>query len=268
MTIADYLTTQFAGIAGVAKGGQLIDRPRVPMTFTSTMRQADLLSLSGLGVSDSEQAQESSHSFFGGTVPMTTISMLVNPNSVRFTQPKRFVKRDTREGSVFFHFTNSVGQNNDILTLAMSGNTGIIDLRGSVGTFDPRTGRDLNNGPDTGAMRKWQVWHNLYLLTREPEVFAGNIENVKTITYTSKIFPLSIEFNGFFSKVLEFEENAQKPNSLDYTLEFTVTSTFPSLDDVLKQITELLNSPPNVGEAGAQTTADDQTLVVPGSETT
>jgi hypothetical protein len=54
--------------------------------------------------------------------------------------------------------------------------------------------------------------------------------------------------NGFFSRVLEFEENAQKPNSRNYSFEFTVTSTFPDLDTVLQAITAVLGAPPTTAE--------------------
>jgi len=123
--------------------------------FTSTLRQ----SKGRVGAVD-----------FSVSDSMPFITMAVNPKSVQFSQPKRHVKVDTRDGSVFFHFTNRKGQNNDILTMSFSGYTGNIDLRGSL--TDP-----LDKERDTGALNKLKVWHNLYQLTREPMVLTNNAVN-------------------------------------------------------------------------------------------
>ena len=179
---------------------------------------------------------------------MDRIVMAVNPNSVTFKQPKRFNKKDTKEGSVFFHFTNSRGQNNDILTMEFAGNTGNIDLRGSAGNQrrDPETGQidtgqALDDGVDTGAIRKMLVWHNLYLLSREPMLLVDNLQNEFTITYSSQLFPTDINFIGFFNQVLDFTEDAKKPHSRNYRFGFTVQRTDPSLDDILPRLTLVLN---------------------------
>jgi len=37
---------------------------------------------------------------------MPVVSMAINPQTIAWTQNKRISKRDTMEGSVFFHFTN------------------------------------------------------------------------------------------------------------------------------------------------------------------
>jgi len=178
--------------------------------------------------------------FFGGSF-MPVIAMAVNPSSVTFNQPKRWTKKDTRQCSVYFHFTNTRGQNNDVLTMGFKGNTGNIDLRGTVG--NPDLSIDQNTqGFDTGALQKYLCFHNLYALTREPMLLDDGTQNVFTIGYQSGVFPEMI-FDGFFSKVLEFEENGEKPNSRDYYFEFIVRNTYPLLDQVLGQISALAGSP-------------------------
>ena len=180
---------------------------------------------------------------------LRTISMPINPNMVRFRQPKRWTKKDTREGSVFFHFTNSRGQNNDVLTIELTGNTGNLDRRGSLSTageeaeaFAP-TGTGVASEDDTGAIQKLLAIQNLYLLTREPMVLSDGYENTFTIDYISTMFPVAIRFKGFFNQVLEFEEDARKPNSRNYRFEFTVQDTSPPLDEVIGGIfTALQNS--------------------------
>lgn len=173
--------------------------------------------------------------FPGVASAMPVISMAINPKSVTFDQDKRWTKKDTRNGSVYFHFTNSKGQNNDILTISFSGNTGNLDLRGDLA--QPETER-------TGALLKLKVWHNLYLLTREPILLSDNTVNVFSIEYTSQLLPVPITFRGFFNKVLDFSESADKPNSRDYSFDFTVTSTEPDLDTYLGEVTTALDAVP------------------------
>lgn len=169
------------------------EQPREPIIFTSTMRSRDDLRLPGL---------------------LSSIEMAINPSSIEWDQPKRWTKRDVRDGSVFFHFTNSSGQNNDVLTLNFSGSTG-----------------NIGGGP--GSTTKWLVWHNLYLLTREPVVLPDGTPNITKITYQSNLWTVPIEFSGFFNTVLKFSESADKPNSRDYSFGFTVLETSPDLDYVL-----------------------------------
>lgn len=221
------IAASIAGLlsAGFPEGADPSGQPRAALVFTSALR---------LGGSDRSFVDASN--FFKSAAFMERIIMAVNPNSIRFRQPKRFVKKDTREGSVFFHFTNSKGQNNDILTMSFNGSTGNIDLRDAF-TDAPRTEQS------TAALQKMLVWHNLYALTREPMVLSDGTENFFVISYASPLFPLTVDFFGFFNQVLEFEENARKPNSRDYSFEFTVTQTDPPLDEVLSIIENFLRTP-------------------------
>lgn len=201
---------------------------RVPMSFTSNKRQRIR---GGRAVSGVKTADEGLLAANKSGLLMTNIDMLVNPSSVEWTQPKRMSKVDVRDGSRFFHFLNSAGQNNDFLTLKFSGSTGNIDIRGAS---------------DTGANQKWLVWHNLYQLTRE-EVFLGvGAENWFRISYSSNLFAASTagllsepiqQFYGFFDSVLEFTESADKPNSRDYSFSFVVTSAEPDLDEAIDTFT-------------------------------
>lgn len=242
MSYAAILQGAFSG--GTAGGNTLNTAPRAAVLFTSRLRSSQ---------SSIIQAQRLSHyKSVPGSWLQSTIVMAVNPNSVKFVQSKRITKKDTREGSVYFHFTNSKGQNNDILGLQFAGNTGNIDLRGSLGGLNTNgratqtgaNGEATAVGPDTGALYKLQVWQNLYLLTREPVLLADNMENTWTLSYSSALFPVSVDFTGFFAKVLEFDETGAKPNSRNYSFEFTVTSTDPDLDELLSTMDSLVSSPP------------------------
>lgn len=226
---------------------------RVPFTFTSTRR---LLNAGVLGAANSrelakmnkEEALKTQLSAIGqdtqaidiaGTVGLSAatstlansaiISMMVNPNTVRWSQPKRFTKRDTQNGSTFFHFSDDTGRNNDILTLNFSGNTGNINTQ---------------HGPlassAVGADLKLKVWHELYSLTREPILIDNRLHNDFIITYRTVLFPMPITFYGFFSSVLEFTESAANPNSRDYSFSFTVTHTSPGLDTLTDKLSRAL----------------------------
>lgn len=265
-----------AGALGLGVPGEQMSSgpPRVPMVFTSTLRQriAQQLGLlsEGLSVAQTQSLQGlqgldiSNFPSFISPAFQPSITMLVNPNSLKFSQPKRYTKIDTRDGSTFFHWTNRKGQNNDILTINASGNTGILDLRGSLGigaqnsnspgdALASGVGQDNgvpdNSGPDTGALAKLLAWQNLYLLTKEPMLLPDNTENVFIINFASKTFPVPFDMFGFFTKALDFEENAKKPNSLDYSWEFVVSATEPDMDDILAVIGDLLITPP-VAPAG------------------
>jgi len=159
------------------------------------------------------------------------ITMAVNPNSIKWSQPKRFVKRDTQDGSVFFHFTNSKGQNNDILTLSFSGNTGNINTQNGI---------DVSTA--VGADLKLRIWHDLYNLTREPIILGGTLKNDFFITYKSVIMPIPITFIGFFNQVLEFTDDAANPFAKNYTFSFTVSNTSPDLDTLVDQLSDALGA--------------------------
>lgn len=155
---------------------------------------------------------------------MPSIVMEVNPNSIEFDQPKRYVRQDTMIGSVFHHFTNSKGQNNDILTIRFQGNTGNLRRNG-------RTEEDR-----VRAYERLHIWHNLWQLTREPMLLSDGTANSFTISYVSPLFPVPVEFAGFFTHVLKFSENGKKPFSRDYSMEFIVQSTSPDLNTISASI--------------------------------
>jgi hypothetical protein len=172
------------------------------------------------------------------------IKMAVNPNSISWRQPKRIVKRDTRNGSIYFHFSNEKGQNNDILTMDFRGNTGNIDPRGSAnvnqGVFST-----VSDTPDTNtnAIAKQIIWHNLWSLTREPMLLPDNTINVFQIFYSSPIIPIQIQLRGFFTNVLDWTDSADKPFSKDYSFGFTVQETIPPLDDLVPLIQQSAFAP-------------------------
>lgn len=220
-----------AGIAGNA------DEPRQAMTFTSKMRRA-LLSDTADRI-DAVRSQQTSvndqnannqifdlNSQLDRAMPI--ITMEVNPSSVEFDQPKRYSRQDTMNGTVFHHFTNSKGQNNDILTLRFRGNTGNISRRG----------RNLEDRDR--AIQRLEVWHNLYQLTREPMLLSDGTTNTFTISYWSALFPVQLDFEGFFTRVLTFTEDARKPNSREYSMEFIVQKTSPDLNTAINNILDFV----------------------------
>lgn len=207
--------------------------------FTSRLRQKLKVARSGgadavVGAAESRTISDIV-SYYNLYYSMPEIRMVINPKSVQFSQPKRWTKKDTRDGSVFFHFTNRKGQNNDILTMSFQGNTGNIDLRNDL---------TLPREQGTPGLSKLKTWHNLYQLTREPMLLPDNSLNAFTITYNSQLLPVPIKFTGFFNQVLEFTESADKPNSRDYSFEFTVTSTTPDLDDYIAEIAIIADAAP------------------------
>jgi len=229
------------------------DANRIPMVFTST-RRLRLIDPKFQGISSlltgnmNEQEATVAEVFFGGqenlSGEMSVIEMMVNPNSITWKQPKRIVKRDTQEGSVFFHFSNSKGQNNDILTMDFRGNTGNINIRSDSNADGGAL--STSRGINTGATKKMLIWHNLWQLTREPMLLDDGTINDFMIFYTSPIIPGGIALVGFFGAVLDWTDSADKPNSKDYSFSFTVKETVPPLDNLLQDINTVVIDPSNV----------------------
>jgi len=214
-------------------GGNAFSAPRVPMIFTSLqrLRKGGLSTterLTGTGTNDLVDDISNIASDINDV--QIAIEMAVNPNSISFRQPKRIVKRDTQEGSVFFHFSNSKGENNDILTVDFRGNTGNIDIRGDITTSNSTFSTQA--GINTGALKKLAIWQNLWALTREPMLLDDGTANEFMIIYSSIGIPIQISLIGHYANVLEFTENAEKPFSRDYSMSFVVQEVVPPLSDL------------------------------------
>lgn len=210
------------------------DPKRVPMNFTSTLRlrrfDPEFQSISRT-FATGEQLESLQIRLAAGEA---VIQMAVNPNSISWRQAKRITKRDTQEGSVYYHFTNSKGENNDILVLDFRGNTGLIDKRGDI---DSNTGTfSTSLGSSTGAVKKMTIWHDLWNLTREPILLEDGIINEFLISYSSPIIPVEIELVGFFNEVMQWEDSAEKPFTKDYSFSFTVQDVVPPLDEIIDLI--------------------------------
>lgn len=287
--IAESQLNSLLGFTGSGVGASAI--PRSAMVFTSTLRQAIKTANPSVARAGRISAVPSPASgatqvpptvfqgegtrtppdpgkfFMNTSAIQRNIVMAVNPKSVRFRQPKRMSKRDVMNGSYFMHFTNSKGQNNDVLTIDFRGNTGSIDV---TGAFADPANPSATVAAGNGALAKIAAWHNLYLLTREPNTLDNGQENIITISYSSPLIPVVIDFHGFFNANLDFEETGEKPNSRDYSMSFTVTSTTPDLDCLLLEIqsvfANLFVSPANASNAvgtfgAAASVPQDATLV-------
>lgn len=213
---------------------------RVPFKFSSTLRDIAYQQQAGLSTLTIDGGQNISvtNALVTGIsralVPgsRASVETLINPRSVSFIQGKRIQRRDVRDGSVFFHFTDKDGRDNDILELELSGTTGNVDLRGDAFPL-PAT-------DSIEARRKLDVFYQLWTLTREPRIIAPNLVNRMSINMRTTLFPglSGISFFGFFSEVLRFEQSADKPHSVDWSMRFTVQFTSPSIDDIQNLLVE------------------------------
>ena len=161
------------------------------------------------------------------------LMMKINPSQIQFQQNKRIQKQDTIGGTTYFHFSNKNGQNNDILTLQISGTTGNIDPRAIQKEVGPILGVDLTTDR-TGAKDKLMAWASFYQLTLEPilDIETGK-PNLVTMTYASALFPKQISMLGFFMNVLQFSETAQEPFQRQWSVQFVVQRTDPPLDEIV-----------------------------------
>ena len=204
------------------------------------------------------------------------VSMLMNPQSITFRQNKRVTRKDTQGGSIFYHWANRQGRDNDILEIDFAGSTGNINIRtgtiqnGVYGMFkDDIAGKGpleyLNNlasgsvmsneddpvsvklrGNDytvSGAAKLAAFW-NLYSITREPVVDPKTKKPVYYyINYSSPAFGNTfVTFVGHFNRVLEFTDDAQNPFSKNYSFGFTALGSIPSMDSIYTTVTQNLRT--------------------------
>lgn len=212
---------------------------RIPMYFTNTYRE-------------------------NRSIPGVSLSM--NPSSVSFRRPKRTTERKTQGGSTFFHWTDSSGRNNDIMTMDFRGQTGNINLRraarlkynalGSEGVnwVNDKINQfeDLASKQDSliapapvgadkdmsGATKLVKFW-DLYKLTTEPMLDpTTGLPILSTLYYASPLFGnMYVKFYGHFNSALEFEDTADSPFNKMWSFGFTVTSSQPSMNHIYEAIT-------------------------------
>jgi len=171
-----------------------------------------------------------------GVRVQATISLMVNPHSIQWSQPKRFSKEDVKRGSIFYHFTDKNGRNDDIAVLTFQGRTGNINYKADD---------DTGAGQPTGNTQKLLLWHELYALTHEPPYIPGFGRNDMCITYSSNLFPTQdnrITLWGFFNSVLQFTEDANDPFNRNYSFAFTVTNTNPPLYSIVQSVNTKLTT--------------------------
>jgi len=205
------------------------------------------------------------------------VSMLMNPQTVSFTQPKRITRKDTQAGSVFYHWTNRLGRNNDILEMNFSGVTGNINVRsGSIqkGLYAPIEQKFNENGKrgplswlnqlaasttsvdsttlgvklrgddyTASGISKLVNFFNLYSLTREPMIDPKTGDPVYYyVSYSSPLFANTfITFIGHFNKVMDFSEDANSPFNVSYNFGFTAQASIPSMDSIYTTIANNLS---------------------------
>jgi hypothetical protein len=156
------------------------------------------------------------------------LEMSVNPNTMSWSQSKRYSEKKVRKGSVFYHFTDKSGASNDIIRINFKGSTGNIDLR----TERLEDGSFKTNG----AKDKLTSFYSLYLMSREPVRLIDNTtKNQIYLSIQSPMFPnVIVSLSGFFDSVINFEETAGKPNSRDYDFTYIVEKTDRSMEDLVR----------------------------------
>lgn len=167
------------------------------------------------------------------------IAMQVNPHTISFNQPKRRTQQNTQRGTVFHFWADENGQSNDILTISFQGNTGNI------------SGRGATPEQQTASLKRFTVFHNFWQLTREPEYLTDGSFNTMSVVYQSQVFTQPIEFRGHWNKVLTFSDTGKKPNSRDYSAEFTVHETFPDLNIITSWLLTNFVQTPTTAQAAS-----------------
>lgn len=207
------------------------------------------------------------------------VSMLMNPSKVDFKQPKRTTSQQTQAGTVFYHWANEDGRNNDILTMEFSGQTGNINIRngtikkGFIGAMSDQIAASQGTAGPLGWLNKvaksnsavgsanlgvvlkgdsytasgaskLSNFLNLYSLTREPLIDPKTHEPIYYyLSYSSPLFGNTyVTFIGHFSRVLEFMDDADNPFSARYSFGFTVQASIPSMDRIFTTVSNNLSA--------------------------
>lgn len=196
---------------------------------------------------------------------ISPLVMKMNPSTVTFNQQKRIVERKTQSGSIFFHWTNARGENNDILKVSFTGQTGNINIRtGAVKKDDwlASAANKFNNWINekmdsasaakdsalglepsgvsqdlSGPSRLANFW-NLYALTAEPVLdVTDGTPNISFIQFSSPLFGnSSIRLEGHFDSVLNIADDATSPFNAKYTFGFTAIATSPSVTSIYNSV--------------------------------
>jgi hypothetical protein len=207
------------------------------------------------------------HSTYRQKSGVPPLIMRMNPSTVSFSQQKRISERKTQAGSIFFHWTNVMGENNDILRVSFSGQTGNINLRtdarkqndyltkySKINEFGDLINKKLDQASEkidgalgleptgtyqnrSGATRLSNFW-NLYSLTAEPilDVRDGT-QNISFIQFSSPLFGnTSIRLEGHFDSVLEITDDATSPFNARYSFSFTAISTTPTVTQIYNTV--------------------------------
>jgi len=195
------------------------------------------------------------------------LQLRINPQSVAFNQPKRISKKNTQAGTVYMHWSDENGSNNDILEMQFKGKTGNINLKHDkpnqptlVGNALQTLANTLSNtppnqgpAPNQGA-GKLYTWARLYQMTLAPTLDflpVGNTggtsrQNITSyIVYRSPLLPRAIRFGGFFNNALTFAENAEQPWLVDWSFSFIVQKTNPPLNQLTSYLNNILTGGDN-----------------------
>jgi hypothetical protein len=206
---------------------------------------------------------------------------------VVFKQAKRISKKNTRGGTVYWHWADDQGSDNDILEMQFRGRTGSILNKpndasaapgGPASANSPLVGltnpiSQDNPTPTAGATKHYQ-WARLYQLTSLPTLDKElNQLNLSTVIYRSPLFPNPVQFTGFFNQVLDFDEVAERPFMTEYSFTFVVQKTQPNLNTLTEYLAQalLINPQQSAAINNAVATANAQqqanTGAVTGSNT-
>lgn len=191
------------------------------MALTVPYEQLATSFLNGLAVSSSTRGERVAWEFTSTKRILEgrqALKMSINPSAVVVKQPKRWKFIHTLGQTAFMHFTNKDGSNNDIVTLNFSGMTGSMDY----------------NEGDAAALDRWTKFQDLYALSREPILLPDGTTNVFYVVINTRFMPFPVRFEGFYNTVLELAEDATEPNMMKYSMEFTVSNSYPSLDDLVE----------------------------------
>lgn len=215
------IASAFSGLLVAADASSVGAETRQAMVFTSELRRR--IKDAGAAAGPLPPGVQAEFAAMDSHVLLERIPLPINPHNVQFARAKRTKRENTREGSVIFHFTDSKGRNNDLLSMTFTIRTGTLDRRGA----EKGAANDVNNTALTNLL----IWHNMLLLSQEAVLMPDLTANEFRVEYISPLFPFPLTLTGYFAAPLQFSEVAEEPFMREYSFEFVVTSMDPPEDE-------------------------------------
>jgi hypothetical protein len=161
----------------------------------------------------------------------TSLIMLINPHTVRWSLPLRITRTNVFGGTVFHRWRSPDGSNADLPTLQFSFNTGRLY------TSTEMAGITLGglNVYQQSSTEKLQAFYQFCSLSRIAAFATNGQPNLISVKYRTLVFPEATLF-VHFTDPIQFTEDAMKPYNIEYSCSVVVVRMMPDFNSLDAQV--------------------------------